>query len=79
MRAVSIIASVKAMIRLEINGEARSLPMLFTVTELLRHLGIGEERIAVEVNRRIIRRREWATTPISDADKVEIVQFVGGG
>jgi sulfur carrier protein len=64
---------------LEINGERRSLPPLSNIRELLRFLGIGEERIAMEVNHRIVRRREWEATPPSNMDKVEIVQFVGGG
>jgi sulfur carrier protein len=64
---------------LEINGEMREIPPVSNVRELLRHLGISESRVAVEVNREIIRRGDWETTPISSLDKVEIVQFVGGG
>jgi thiamine biosynthesis protein ThiS len=64
---------------LDINGERRSIPPLSNIRELLRFLGIGEERIAVEVNHRIVRRKEWEATPLSNMDKVEIVQFVGGG
>jgi thiamine biosynthesis protein ThiS len=64
---------------LEINGEGRSIPPLSNIRELLRFLGIGEERIAVEVNHRIVRHKEWEATPLSKMDEVEIVQFVGGG
>jgi len=64
---------------LEINGERRSVPPLTNILELLRFLGIGEERIAVEVNHRIVRRKDWQATLLSNMDKVEIVQFVGGG
>jgi thiamine biosynthesis protein ThiS len=66
-------------ITLEINGESRTIPVVANVEELIRHLGIASTRIAVEVNRKIIRRGEWTETPISDHDRVEIVQFVGGG
>ncbi len=64
---------------LEINGEMRCLPCIGNVEDLLKFLGLGLDRIAVEVNRRILRRHEWDRTPINDLDKIEIVQFVGGG
>ncbi len=64
---------------LEINGEKRTISPVSNVRELLWFLGIGEERVAVEVNRKIIRRADWENTAISNMDRVEIVQFVGGG
>ena len=64
---------------LEINGERRSLPPLENLAELVSFLGVGSDRIAVEVNHRLIRRGQWSETRLSDQDKVEIVQFVGGG
>ena len=64
---------------LEINGESRTVPPVSNLRDLLRYLEVGESRIAVEVNRRIIRRPEWESTPIGDGERVEIVQFVGGG
>jgi len=62
-----------------INGETRSIPAVSNVLELIQHLGIAESRIAVELNKNIIRRKDWGDTPIGDQDRVEIVQFVGGG
>jgi sulfur carrier protein len=64
---------------LQINGEPHSVPPVTNVRELLAFLGIGEERVAVELNRNIVRRAEWESTVVSDRDRVEIVQFVGGG
>jgi len=64
---------------LDINGETRTVPPLPNVMELLVHLGIVRERIAVELNRQIVRRKDWNATPLKDLDKLEIVQFVGGG
>jgi thiamine biosynthesis protein ThiS len=66
-------------IKLEINGEMKELPPVANVKELLQFLDIGESQVALELNRKIIRRTEWETTPISNFDHVEIVQFVGGG
>lgn len=64
---------------LQINGEARTVPASATVLALLENLGIKPGRIAVEVNRRIVKRQDWGNTPVHDLDRIEIVQFVGGG
>lgn len=66
-------------ITLEINGESREISWVSNVQELLDLLGITENRVAVELNRKIVRRGDWQNTSISDRDRVEIVQFVGGG
>ena len=64
---------------LEVNGEMREVPHVASVRELLQFLGIAGERVAVEINHMIIRRAEWDNTPVANGDRVEIVQFVGGG
>ena len=76
---VGIITPAMGQMTLEINGEIRTLPPVDNLRELLVQLGIGEDRIAVEVNRRIIRRRDWEAFRLSERDRIEIVQFVGGG
>jgi len=65
--------------KLQINGEARDVPSVANVRELLQALEIAESRVAIEVNGKIVRRADWDATPIADLDKIEIVQFVGGG
>jgi thiamine biosynthesis protein ThiS len=72
------IAALESMI-LEINGETRTISPVSNVRELLQLLGVAEGRVAVELNRKIIRRGDWEKTAISNRDRVEIVQFVGGG
>ncbi len=46
---------------------------------LVAELGIKSDRVAVELNRDIVPRANWADTPLHDGDKLEIVHFVGGG
>ena len=62
-----------------INGESLQVPAPLSVVELLRHLDMQGDRVAVELNREILRRDHWATTSLNDHDHLEIVQFVGGG
>jgi thiamine biosynthesis protein ThiS len=47
--------------------------------ELLRFLQIDPDRVAVELNRKIVRQPEWSGTAVPDGANIEIVQFVGGG
>jgi thiamine biosynthesis protein ThiS len=70
--------------RLHINGEECSFPGLappgeFTLTVLIESLGMKSDRVAVELNRDIVPRDRWAQTRLKDGDRLEIVQFVGGG
>jgi thiamine biosynthesis protein ThiS len=64
---------------LVINGENRAFPSADTLAALVEQLGMKSDRVAVELNRNIVPRSEWAQTSLSDGDRLEIVQFVGGG
>lgn len=64
---------------LTINGEAREVPAGLTVEGLLRHLALTGDRVAVEVNRQLVRRAERPAHTLRAGDAVEIVTFVGGG
>lgn len=65
--------------QLTINGEMADNIRAGTVQELLEELKIEPGRVAVEVNLSVVRRAEFGTFPLNDGDKVEIVNFVGGG
>jgi sulfur carrier protein len=62
-----------------VNGEERELEKPITLLEFLLQLGIPKERIAIEVNKEVVRRKDWEITIINDGDRIEIVYFVGGG
>ena len=62
-----------------INGEPREVPAETTLETLVRLLDLKEDRVAVELNRSIIKRDRWPDTLLRDHDRLEIVQFVGGG
>ncbi len=66
-------------ISISLNGDPLEVPAGVTVHSLLEHLRIEPSRVAVERNRVIVRRPDWASTPVLDGDQIEIVQFVGGG
>ncbi len=62
-----------------VNEESYTFPDPFTVAELLKHLRKDAEKLAVEVNRKVIPRAEHAGCSLKDGDAVEIVTLVGGG
>ena len=66
-------------IEVEVNGEARRVPGGQSVEALLAWLEVPFERVAVELNKSIVRKRDWAATPVEGGARIEIVQFVGGG
>lgn len=61
------------------NGEPHDVGDGISIVELLRDLGLGERRVAVERNRDIVPRDQYASTRLAPGDVVEVVQFVGGG
>jgi thiamine biosynthesis protein ThiS len=66
-------------VEVTVNGEPRTLGPGATVADLVAALGLGPRRIAVEVNRSVVPRAEYAATALGDGDTVEIIHFVGGG
>jgi thiamine biosynthesis protein ThiS len=55
------------------------VPQGLTIVDLLTELGVRADRVAVELNRAIVKQPLWAETRIPPGAQVEIVQFVGGG
>jgi thiamine biosynthesis protein ThiS len=68
--------------KLQINGEEREFAnsaVPFTLAALIETLGMKPDRVAVELNRDIVSRARWAETALNEGDRLEVVQFVGGG
>ncbi len=61
-----------------INGESQTL-FADTLGALVEQLGMKSDRVAIELNREIVPRDQWAQTRLADGDRLEIVHFVGGG
>ena len=66
-------------VRVSVNGQWREVPGDTRVDSLLRELGVGTPRVAVEYNAEILPRPQYADTVLKDGDRIEIVTFVGGG
>ena len=65
--------------KLQINGEVRDFTSPLSLASLVEQLGMKQDRVAIELNRNIVPREQWAETPLGEGDRLEIVHFVGGG
>ena len=63
---------------IQVNGEDRAVSA-DTILGLVEELGLDARKVAVERNLEIVPRSLHAATPLVDGDRVELVQFVGGG
>jgi thiamine biosynthesis protein ThiS len=66
-------------LRVYVNGDSKELSTPISLAELITQLDLPAARIAVELNRSVVRRNDWSTTLLQDDDRIEIVHFVGGG
>lgn len=66
-------------IEILVNGERKKVAGNQSVSELLGELHIEADRVAVELNKAIVRKADWASTAVPPGAELEIVQFVGGG
>ena len=62
-----------------VNGEPRRVPVGQTVSGLLTDLELNGRLVVVELNRQILRRGELPEVGLEAGDRVELVNFVGGG
>jgi sulfur carrier protein len=64
--------------RVQVNGELREVAAT-TILALIQELGLDVRKVAVERNLEIVPRSLHATTGLAEGDRIELVQFVGGG
>jgi thiamine biosynthesis protein ThiS len=62
-----------------INGQPKQIEGPLTVATLLDALQLDGNRVAIELNRSVLRNEQFAAINLHDGDELEIVQFVGGG
>ena len=66
-------------LRLSLNGETREFDSPLTVEDLLRQLKLDPAKVAVERNLEIVPRSTYGSSSLASGDRLEIVQFIGGG
>ncbi len=64
--------------KIRLNGTEREV-LAASISDMITELRLPTERIAVERNKLIVKKADWAATGLADGDQIEIVHFVGGG
>lgn len=62
-----------------VNGEIKEVKEDITIQELIEFLSIKVGVMAVAVNMNIVKKDDWDSFKLNQDDKVELLQFVGGG
>lgn len=62
-----------------VNGERQNFAVGTTLLGVVQSLGLEPDRVAVELNRTIVKRTLWEITDVQPGAEIEIVMFVGGG
>jgi thiamine biosynthesis protein ThiS len=62
-----------------LNGEVKEIAEQISLQQLVHNLELKQERVAVELNRSVIKRKDWPSVTLQDGDQLEVVHFVGGG
>ena len=65
--------------KITLNGDPFEVAGPLTLGQLLAKLEIDPRRVAVEHNLEIVKRKAYDSAVVSDGDRVEVVNFVGGG
>ncbi len=65
--------------RITVNGEPHEADADARLADLIKDLDLGDKRFAVEVNGELIPKSRHQEHPLRAADKVEVVQAIGGG
>jgi len=67
------------LIKIKINGIEKEIPQNTTIKELLSSLNVLDKTMAVAVNMKIVKKHNWDKFILKENDKIEALNFVGGG
>tara|TARA_B100000886_G_scaffold58953_1_gene36363 strand:+ start:7660 stop:7863 length:204 start_codon:yes stop_codon:yes gene_type:complete len=67
------------MAKIQINGKKVAIKQNFSILEMLRKYKLNKKKVAVELNGKILPQNQYSKKKLKNNDKIEIVQFIGGG
>ena len=70
---------IPQVIEVTVNGQPKQVASGQSIAALLEELKIASDRVAIELNKSIVRKRDWHQTAVANGSEIEIVEFVGGG
>ena len=70
---------IKNKIKITVNGKQMQVIPKFTLKSLMSKLKMPLNKIAIELNKKIIDKKKISRIQLKKGDKIEIVHFIGGG
>ena len=67
------------MSKIQINGRKKAVKQNISVLELLKKYKLNKNKVAIELNGKILPQNKYNSKKLKNQDKIEIVQFIGGG
>ncbi len=67
------------MAKIQINGKKIALKQNFSIADVLKKYKINKKKVAIELNGKILPQNMYKNKRLKSNDKIEIVQFIGGG
>lgn len=64
---------------LTINGQTKEYKEGTTIRDIIQDLDIENKVMASAVNMNVVKKDNWSNHILQDGDKIEFLQFVGGG
>lgn len=62
-----------------VNGNEKEFKDGISMNDLINELNLTDKVMAAALNMEVVKQENWATCRLSDGDKVELLDFVGGG
>ena len=66
-------------LKIKINGKIRLIKKKTTLKSLLTRYKLSENKVAIELNHKIVDKKKISKIELKNKDKIEIVHFIGGG
>jgi thiamine biosynthesis protein ThiS len=66
-------------IKIKVNGKIKTIIDKLTLYQLINDLKIPIKKVAIELNKEIINKKEIRKIKLKNTDVIEIVHFIGGG
>ena len=67
------------MAKIQLNGRKISIKRNFSIFDMIKKYKISSKKVAIELNGKILPKNKYKQKIVKDKDKIEIVQFIGGG
>ena len=62
-----------------INGQTKEISQNTTLLQLIKELNLEGKVMAAAINMEIVKKDKWDKTVLKEDDKIELLDFVGGG